>query len=148
MKFISIFSTKYNTNIFNFTLLFLRIFAGGFMLIHGFTKINNFETISSTFPDPLHISTNISLSLIIFAEVVCSFLIILGFFTRLATIPQIFGMIVAASVINNPNSFLSIELPFIYIILNIIILLLGAGKFSIDELLFSRKKIKLNVSKK
>lgn len=75
--------------------LFLRLFVGILMLTHGIAKIENFDTLVDTFPDPIGLGT-LTLPLIILVEVGASILVMVGFLTRLALIPLIFSMIVAA----------------------------------------------------
>ena len=77
-------------------LLFLRLFIGGMMLSHGWTKLATFSVLSATFPDPLGVGSTLSLLLILFAEVGCSCLLIFGLMTRLATLPLMFGMLIWA----------------------------------------------------
>ena len=45
--------------------LFLRLFVGILMLTHGIAKIENFDTLVDTFPDPIGLGT-LTLPLIIF----------------------------------------------------------------------------------
>jgi len=116
----------------NTGLLLFRVVVGTFMLLHGWQKIIDFETLRNIFPDPLGIGTSSSLFLIIFAEFGCSVLIILGLFTRLAAIPLIIGMSVAAFVIHANDSFAIKELPLLYLASYVLIAFLGSGKFSLD----------------
>lgn len=119
----------------DYGLMVFRLMLGIFMLVHGWQKLINFEMLRTVFPDPIGIGSLASLSLIIFAEFVCSILIILGLFTRLATIPLIIGMCVAAFVIHGNDPFATKELSMIYLVFYVGILLTGAGKHSIDYLL-------------
>ena len=50
-------------------LLALRLVFGGLMLWHGLSKIENFETMVVGFPDPLRLSSRLSLFLVVFVEV-------------------------------------------------------------------------------
>lgn len=84
-------------------LLFLRLFIGGMMLSHGWTKLATFSVLSATFPDPLGVGSTLSLLLILFAEVGCSCLLIFGLMTRLATLPLMFGMLMAFFVIHGAD---------------------------------------------
>ncbi len=118
----------------NIGLLFFRLTLGFFMLTHGWQKIENFQLMSAGFPDPIGLGSSASLVLIIFAEFGCSVLIILGLFTRLATIPLIIGMIVAAFVIHAGDSFSKVELSSLYSSLYIVLAILGAGKYSLDNM--------------
>lgn len=119
----------------NYGLLVFRLVLGGFMLTHGWQKLSNFDAFSTAFPDPIGLGSSVSLSMIIFAEFFCSILLILGLFTRLATIPLMIGMGVAVLVIHGNDPFATKELPLLYFISYLGILLTGAGKLSIDYLL-------------
>ena len=91
-------------------LLFLRLFIGGMMLSHGWTKLATFSVLSATFPDPLGVGSTLSLLLILFAEVGCSCLLIFGLMTRLAALPLMFGMLMAFFVIHGADPFAVREL--------------------------------------
>jgi putative oxidoreductase len=119
----------------NIGLLLFRLIIGIFMLMHGLQKITNFEMLSTIFPDPLGIGASASLILIILAEVGCSLLIIFGIFTRLAAIPPMFGMAVAAFMVHANDPFSVKEIAFLYLFLYVALLFLGAGKYSVDYLL-------------
>ncbi|MCE5332563.1 MAG: DoxX family protein [Bacteroidales bacterium] len=119
----------------NIGILIFRVVLGVLMLTHGWQKLSNFEMMSSVFPDPIGLGTTVSLSLIIFAEFFCSILIIFGLFTRLATIPLMIGMIVAAFVVHANDPFAVKELSFLYLSLYVALAFIGGGKFSIDYLL-------------
>ncbi|MDR0971998.1 MAG: DoxX family protein [Bacteroidales bacterium] len=125
-------------------LLIMRLVLGGFMLTHGIAKLSNFEALSQNFPDPLHVGSTASLVMILFAEVGCSILLILGLFTRLALIPLMFGMIIAAFVIHGGMAFAERESPLFYLSMYLVMLVAGSGNFSIDFLirkyLINRKK--------
>ena len=58
--------------------LFLRLFVGILMLTHGIAKIENFDTLVDTFPDPIGLGT-LTLPLIILVEVGASILVMVGF---------------------------------------------------------------------
>ncbi len=128
----------------NIGLLLFRLTLGFFMLTHGWHKIENFQLMSAGFPDPIGIGSSASLTLIIFAEFGCSLLLIIGLFTRVATIPLIIGMIVAAFVIHAGNPFSKIELSSLYLSLYVVLAILGPGKYSLDNVfgLFCEKYCK------
>ena len=114
--------------------LFLRLFVGILMLTHGIAKIENFDTLVDTFPDPIGLGT-LTLPLIILVEVGASILVMVGFLTRLALIPLIFSMIVAAFLTFPTFALATSELPLMYLGIFITLLLAGPGKCSIDYLL-------------
>ena len=85
------------------------------------------------FPDPLGVGSTLSLLLILFAEVGCSCLLIFGLMTRLATLPLMFGMLMAFFVIHGADPFAVRELPLLYLGVYVFLLWGGAGSYSLDE---------------
>jgi len=77
-------------------------------------------------------------------EIVGVLFLILGFLTRLISIPLIVIMIVAIVTVHLSNGFGAgnngFEIPLYYMIFLLIFLSHGAGKFSLDHLLFKDKK--------
>lgn len=119
-------------------LLLLRWMVGVFMLTHGIPKMMNFDALSQTFPSVLGLSASMGLLLIIFAEVFASVLLLLGLFTRLATIPLIIGLGVAAFVVHAADPFAAKELALVYLIIYLVLLLTGPGKIALDRLIYNR----------
>ena len=115
-------------------LTLLRIGAAALMLKHGIQKLINFETIKTSFPDPVGLGAEQGLMLVIGAEVGCAILLILGFFTRLATLPLIATMAVVIFMhLSNGDPFSNVELPLLYAIVFITLLFAGPGSPSIDR---------------
>lgn len=121
---------------FDSAILFMRIFIGAMMLTHGIGKLQNYNAIVNSFPDPLGISSAASFTLITLAEVGCSVLIIMGLLTRLATLPLIFGMFVATFLTFPDKPFAEGELSFVYMGIYIMLLISGGGKYALDALFF------------
>ncbi len=67
-----LFPSKPDATGFSLFILGFRILFGVLMITHGMQKWDNFDAMSSAFPDPLGVGSTISLSLAIFAEVICS----------------------------------------------------------------------------
>lgn len=121
-------------------LLIARLGAGGMILTHGYPKLMRFfgdEPIK--FMDFLGLGPVVSLSLAVFAEVVCAILIMIGFKTRLATIPLMITMLTAALVAHAADPFGRKELPLLYFIVFFVIMIFGAGKFALDS--FGKKRL-------
>lgn len=114
-------------------LLLLRLFTGVFMLTHGLPKLRQFTVYAQRFP-PIAGNAKISLSLSIFAEVVCTGLVILGLFTRLAAVPLIINMGVAVFRFHGKDPFAKKEMALLYGIVFLVLMLSGAGIFSLDYL--------------
>ena len=119
--------------------LLLRIVFGGFMLAaHGVGKIDKLFQSNMHFADPLGIGEYPSLILVLFAEVLCTALIVMGLFTKWATVPLIITMLVAVLIVHKGDAVFTRELPILYLAAFSAIGILGSGKYSLDFVL--RKK--------
>lgn len=117
-------------------LLVLRIISGGFMLVHGIPKLMKlFAGGEIQFANPFGIGAGPSLALTVFAEVLCAGLILIGLKTRLATVPLIITMLVAALMIHGADPFGKKELALMYLGVYTALLMLGSGKYSIDGMM-------------
>ena len=112
----------------------LRIFAAFFMIYgHGWGKLMNVLNGNFQFLDPIGIGPEASLILAAFAEAICAFLILIGFWTRLASFFLIVNMAVAFFFVHISQSFGDMEMALLYLLIWVVIFLLGPGKFSVDE---------------
>ena len=122
-------------------LLAVRLLAGGMMLTHGIPKIDRlFGEGPVKFADPFGLGPEISLVLVIFAEVACSILVMVGFKTRLATIPLLITMLVAAFYIHGADPFGEKELPLLFFTLFVSLLVSGPGNYAVDLWIGGKKK--------
>lgn len=122
----------------NLGLLILRVAASLMMMTHGWQKIQNYDAISGAFPDPIGLGSSVALCLVIFAEFFCSILIILGIGTRLAAIPPLITMLVAAFVAHAADGFGKQELPLLYATVYVTLILVGGGAWGIGQKLNNR----------
>jgi putative oxidoreductase len=134
-----VFKTRISFTSVNFGLLILRLSAGGFMLTHGYPKLQRLLTGELKFSDPLGLGPEVSLVLVVLAEIFCSILIMLGLGTRLATLPLIVAMSVAAFIAHGSDPFARKELALMYLVSFVVLLLNGGGKYSVDHLLQKKK---------
>ena len=135
-KILNVLSWLSSDRWFDSAILFMRIFIGAMMLTHGIGKLQNYNAIVNSVPDPLGIGSAVSFAIITFVEVGCSVLIIMGLFTRLATLPLIFGMFVATFIAFPDKSFAAGELSFVYMGIYIMLLISGGGRYAIDAFMF------------
>lgn len=130
---------SYSKNI-DLSLLLLRVAGGALMLTHGIGKMESlFGSDPIQFPDPIGLGATTSLALAVFAEVICALFLIIGFATRFWAFNLIITMLVAVFIIHNADPFAKQELPLIYGSIYLVLLIAGAGKFSIDNLIFNKK---------
>ncbi|WP_188627248.1 DoxX family protein [Pedobacter quisquiliarum] len=128
-----IFNTSSNQTVVNAALLILRIGIACFMLTHGWPKLMKLLAGGEIqFLDPFGLGAIASFVLAIFAEVLCSFLLLFGLATRWATIPLIITMLVAIFVAHAADGFQKQELPGHYVLVYLFLLLVGPGKYSLD----------------
>jgi putative oxidoreductase len=115
-------------------LLLLRLGVGGIMLaVHGWgQKLSRFSDVAYYFPDPLHVGQKVSLGLTVFAEVGCSFLIVIGLATRLATLPLMFTMGMVVLVVKSGSPFSDNEIAILFFIAFLTLFFTGAGRYSLD----------------
>ena len=134
------FNTQINSNAINVWLLLSRLAIGALMLSHGYPKLQTLLSGNVQFADPFGIGPVPSLALTVFAEFVCSILLILGLATRLATIPLIITMLVAIFYAHSADPFGKKELAVIYLTIFIGFLVLGPGRYSIDNFVAGKNK--------
>ena len=123
-------------------LLLVRLLSGGMMLTHGIPKIDRLMGEGPVkFADPFGLGPEISLVLVLFAEVACSILVMIGLKTRLATLPLMFTMLVAAFYIHGADPFGEKELALLFFTVFGSILISGAGRYSVDWVKEGKKGI-------
>ncbi|MDD5401476.1 MAG: DoxX family protein [Sulfurimonas sp.] len=119
--------------------LILRLTVGVMILFHGFEKITNGIngvkqlTVSAGFPEFFAYGVFVG-------EVVMPIFILLGAYTRAASLVLAFNMAVAIFLAYG-NSLFSLskhgaplfELPFLYLVMSILIFMLGSGKYSLNN---------------
>jgi putative oxidoreductase len=131
-----LFSVNYGSAAFNFSMLILRVSTGLWLITkHGLDKLQRFSTLRQHFYNFMGIGSNISLILVIFAELICSSLVVLGLLTRIAVIPIIFMLIVAAFWAKAAQPLLNKELDFLYLIPFVVLLFCGPGRISVDGMM-------------
>lgn len=126
----------------NLARLFVRLFVGVMFLQFGIRQLVNYETLRYSFPSVGGLTPETTLILMITVELVCSLCIMVGFLTRLATIPPIVSMIAAEYYIIHdllgdlPLAGLDSTgpgfLPIMFIGFYFFLLLAGPGKISVD----------------
>lgn len=139
-------------------LLILRLGIGGFLLSHGVGKLRmlmsgNFEQLG----DPIGIGNVASVVLVTMAEFLCASLVILGLWTRLAAIPVVISMSVAAFVVHakdplssetaamaffagTSKTWFSKEPALLFLFCFLALVFTGAGRLSVDEILARRRR--------
>jgi putative oxidoreductase len=122
-------------------LLVLRIWYGTSLLwLHGWGKLTGFSGLAQRFLDPFGIGQTPSLVLAIMGEVVCSVLLVIGAFTRIAALGAAATMATAfwfahGGRLSGANNG---EMAFVYLGVFVTLFLAGAGKYSVDAKIGAR----------
>ena len=136
-------SVSHQTKNVDIVLLVLRFTIAALMLTHGLPKM---ETLLSNepiqFASVFGLSPALSLGLTVFAEVFCSILIMVGFGTRLAAIPLIITMAVAAFMIHGADPFGKKEMAILYLLVYVVLFIAGSGRYSLDSILNKKPSLK------
>lgn len=144
-KFICCFLSSKNANAKwdDLALLLLRLFVGLTMAFgHGLSKLPPPEQLvqgvtAMGFPAPTLFAWCAAL-----AEFVGGILIAVGLLTRPAALSLAFTMFIAFFVVHGADAFNVKELSFLYMGASLVIMLIGAGKLSLDHVLFKKCKSK------
>ena len=115
------------------------VFCGLMAINHGLMKISLFSENPESFSDPVGIGSSTSYYLVVFAEAICSGLVLLGLFTRLALLPLLVAMAVAVFQVQWSNPMTDKELPLLYLSVYVAIWLLGPGRFSLDAMVIKKR---------
>lgn len=125
------------------SLLFARLIVAYGFYTPAMNKWGNIEGVAQWFgeigiPFPL-INTYMAAT----TEILGVVLLTLGLFTRLISLPMIVVMIVAIVTVHLPNGFSAgengFEIPLYYMLFLFIFVTNGAGRFSLDRLIFGDK---------
>lgn len=123
----------------NWASLILRAGLGLLMIPHGYGKYSRFEEMSGQFMDFMGLGSSISLGLAVFAELICSAMLVLGLATRAVLIPLIITMLTAAFIAHAGGPLGEKEHSLMYLIGYLSIFIMGAGKYSLDAMVFKPK---------
>jgi len=132
MKLISI---QYSRLAFNLATFVLRLGLGILMIPHGYDKLIHFSEYKKQFMNFLGMGPTISLALVVFAEFFCSVFLVMGLFTRLVAGILLLELIVVVFKAHQGEIFGDGEHGMLFLVGYIAIILLGAGKASLDGIL-------------
>lgn len=122
----------------NAAILFFRIlFAIELFRVHGMKKFRVENGQKEHVPNPLHLPEKLNGLVATFSDTVVPFFIILGLGTRLAVLPTIGVTAVGYFVVHRKDSLEVRDVPYMYTLSLLLILALGAGKYSLDYYLLN-----------
>jgi putative oxidoreductase len=115
-------------------LLFLRSAGALFLLfVHGLPKLLNFNAQLALIEDPFHLGATLTLSMAIFAEVLCPLLILTGVLARLACLPILFLLLVALVLVHSEWSVEQGQFGWLLLIILTSVLIAGPGRLALNR---------------
>jgi putative oxidoreductase len=121
-------------------LLIFRVTLGGWMAYFGYEKIfGDLAGFVSYVTDKLGMPAFFGYAAA-YTELVGGILVVLGFLTRPAAFLMLVTMLVAAFVAHAADPFSKKEHALVYAASALLMMAIGAGKYSIDALLMNRQK--------
>lgn len=128
-------STGYTDFAFNMAMLILRLGMGVLMIPHGYDKLVHFAQYKKDFMNLLGLGPTLSLALVVFAEFFCAIFLVMGLFTRLMAAILLIEMFIVVFKAHQGQVFGDGEHGMLFLTGYIAIILLGAGKVSLDGIL-------------
>ncbi len=137
-----VFSTGHSYT--NMGRLFLRLFVGIMLMQFGVRQLTHYFELRDVFPSVIGLGSEATLIILICIEVLCSLFIMVGFMTRIMTIPPFIAMLIAEIyvVMQKTGAISEIMdldaytyLPVMFMGIYFFILLVGPGKISVDYFL-------------
>lgn len=128
-----IFSPWANRMTYDISMLVFRVLVSMSMInTHGMKKLLDFEGTVEHIPDPMGIGGEISAVIAIVANIVAPVFVILGLGTRLATLPILSVTLMGFFIVHGNDPWPIRDVPLMYSLSYLLILFLGAGKYSLD----------------
>lgn len=126
------------TSSYNAALLLFRVLlAFQLFSVHGMKKFRLENGQREQVPNPLHLPEKLNGQIAAFSDTVIPFFIILGLGTRLAVLPTIGVTAIGYFVVHRNDSPEVRDVPFMYTLSLLLLLALGAGKYSLDYYLLN-----------
>ena len=121
---------------FHVVVLFFRVAVSvQLILAHGLKKIGVGVDMAEVVPNPFGLPENINQSFAIASNLVFPCFIILGLFTRPASIGVLVVTLTGFFIVHRNDNALVKDAPYMYSAAALLILFLGAGKYSFDFLI-------------
>lgn len=120
--------------------LLLRLIFGGLFFYHGYDAVAHYQLYLSMSQPIIGLPAKLAFDLVVFTQLICGLLVALGAFTRIAVLPLAFAMGVAVFVAHANDPFYKKELALLYLLLTTVVFVLGSGRYSVDAILFRKKR--------
>lgn len=131
-----------SANSFHLWILVFRILLSlELMVAHGFKKIGIGVAAAEQVPNPLHLPDELNHLFAVSANLFFPVFIIAGLFTRLAVLPVLAVTLTGYFILHWQDALLVKDVPFMYSLSFLLLLVLGPGKYSADYLINKRVRL-------
>lgn len=113
----------------DFAVLFMRLFAGGMMLLHNIGKIQNYNEIIGSYPSFLFIEQQAVFAIVTTVEVLLALLIVVGLWVRAAAFWMVAGILALLAW----SGFEDGELRFVWLGVYLFLVISGGGTYAFDR---------------
>ena len=132
-----------DSKLYHFALLIFRVAVSlELMIAHGLKKIGIGGAMAETIPNPLGLPEILNQGFAIGANLIMPLFIILGLFTRIASLPILAVTATGYFIVHFNDPILVKDIPFMYTVSFLFIALAGAGNYSLDHYFTLKNKIK------
>lgn len=121
-------------------LLYRVLLAFELFRVHGLKKFRMRSGQVEHVPNPLHLPDRLNGFVAAFSDTVVPFLVAAGVCTRLAVLPTIGVTVIGYFVVHRRDSPEVRDVPFMYTLSLLFLLIVGAGTYSLDTYLFNHLK--------
>ncbi len=129
-----------DANYFHGSMLLFRLAVSlELIVVHGLKKVGVGVSTAELIPNPLHLPELLNQYFATGANLVAPLFIILGLFTRLAILPVLAVTLTGYFVLHLHDALLVKDVPFMYSIVFLLILVLGPGKYSVDYFIHKKQ---------
>ena len=118
-------------------LIFRILLAMELFRVHGMKKFQVKNGEREHVPNPLHLPTRMNALVATFSDTVVPFLVMLGVATRLIVLPVIGVTAIGYFVVHRHDDIEVRDVPYVYTLCFLFLLVIGAGTLSIDHYLFN-----------
>ena len=127
--------------LFDLSMLLFRIaISVQLMIAHGLKKIGVGVEEAERVPNPLHLPEQFNQFFAIASNLVFPVLVIIGLFTRLSVLPILAVTLMGYFVVHWNDPLLEKDMPFMYSVAYLFLLVIGPGRYSADHVI--NKKVK------
>jgi len=123
----------------NYIIFIFRIVVSlELIVVHGLKKVGILTVKAEIVDNPFHLPYMLNDILAITANLICPLFVIVGFGTRIASIPIVIVTLTGYFIVHAGGSLAERDIPFMYSMAFLLIVFTGAGRCSLDNIIYER----------